>query len=58
MPTDPADPAKKAYTPPRLHKLNPEQATLFLLGHAWAGSQEAQGMLELVFPDPQNKKPE
>lgn len=43
---------KRPYSSPILRKLNPEQATLFLLGHAWDGDPEAQNLLELLFPDP------
>jgi hypothetical protein len=45
-------PGKRPYSRPIFRKRNREQATLFLLGHAWDGDPEAQKLLELVFPDP------
>jgi hypothetical protein len=50
--------AQKAYAPPLLRKLNPEQATLFLVGHAWNGDQNARDLLELCFPTPGEGKSE
>ncbi len=42
--------AKKLYAVPRLKKLNFEQASLFLVGHAWNGDPEARDLLERMFP--------
>jgi hypothetical protein len=47
---------RKGYDPLVLRKLNPEQATLFLVGHAYAGHEGAREMLELLFPEPENCK--
>jgi hypothetical protein len=47
---------KNAYAPPLLRKLNPEQATLLLVGHAWNGDQNARDLLELCFPEPGEEK--
>jgi hypothetical protein len=47
-----SDSGKQPYSRPNFRKLNCEQATLFLLGHAWDGDCEAQEILKLVFPDP------
>lgn len=49
--------AKKPYSSPELRKLNREQATLFLLGHAWEGNVDAQELLRLLFPDPNDENP-
>jgi len=43
---------KKTYSAPRLMRRNPEQATLFLVGHAWIGDTGARYLLELFFPEP------
>jgi hypothetical protein len=41
----------KAYSPPRLNKLTPEEAKLLLIGHATQGNQGAKDLLDLVYPD-------
>lgn len=51
-------PGKRRYSPPIFRKRNPEQATLFLLGHSWDGDREAQELLKLVFPDPSKENSE
>jgi hypothetical protein len=41
---------KKAYSAPQLKRLSFEQASLFLVGHAWnGGDRDARGLLELMF---------
>ena len=42
----------KAYSPPRLNKLTPEQAKLLLIGQAIQGNQGAKDLLDVLFPDP------
>jgi hypothetical protein len=39
---------RKPYERPTLRKPTPEQATLFLVGHAYIGNQGAKELLELV----------
>jgi hypothetical protein len=46
---------KKEYSPPRLTRRSREQATLFLVGHAWIGDRGARDLLELLFPEPARK---
>lgn len=43
---------KKTYSAPGLMQRNREQATLFLVGHAWIGDTGARHLLELFFPEP------
>jgi hypothetical protein len=50
-----ADTPKKTYSPPILTKRSREQATLFLVGHAWIGDRRARDLLELFFPEPDLK---
>ena len=40
-----------AYAQPILRKPTSEQATLFLVGHAYIGNRAAKELLELVFPE-------
>jgi hypothetical protein len=40
-----------AYEQPLLRKPTSEQATLFLVGHAYIGNRGAKEMLESVFPE-------
>ncbi len=40
---------KKRYTPPKLSKLTPEQASLILLGHASCGDQGAKELLDVLY---------
>lgn len=44
----------KRYSPPKLRKLNREQAALILLGQAWDGDEKAKELLEcaadVLFP--------
>ncbi len=42
----------KSYEPPMLRNLTSDQATLFLVGHAYIGNQGAHELLELLFPEP------
>jgi hypothetical protein len=49
---DPSPGKRKPYTQPILKKLTPEQATLFLVGHAYIGNPGAKELLELLFPEP------
>lgn len=46
---------KKIYSPPYLTTRSREQATLFLVGHAWVGNRAARDLLELLFPEPGHK---
>jgi len=46
---------KEKYSPPSLTKRTREQATLFLVGHAWIGNAGAWDLLELFFPAPNAK---
>jgi hypothetical protein len=48
---------KKPYSTPHLKKLNFEQASLFLTGHAWNGDAGARDLLELIFPMPVEEPP-
>ena len=48
---------KKPYIIPHLNKLNFEQASLFLTGHAWNGDASARDLLELIFPMPSEDTP-
>jgi len=48
---------EKPYSTPRLNKLNFEQASLFLTGHAWNGDADARQLLELLFPMPGEEPP-
>jgi hypothetical protein len=41
---------KKPYSAPSLNKPTFEQASLFLVGHAWNGDTDARELLELMFP--------
>jgi len=45
-----AEDSKKHYSAPQLKKLNFEQASLFLIGHAWNGDRDADNLLELMIP--------
>lgn len=49
--------SRKSYDPPILRTLRSEQATLFLVGHAYEGDQAAKEILEILFPGPVNKPP-
>jgi len=42
----------KSYERPMLRNLTLNQASLFLVGHAYIGDQGARELLELLFPDP------
>jgi len=42
---------KKKYSPPSFTKRTRQQATLFLVGHAWTGNAGAWDLLELLFPE-------
>jgi hypothetical protein len=46
---------RKEYSTPGLTKRNREQATLFLVGHAWIGDPGARDLLELFSPEPNPK---
>jgi hypothetical protein len=46
---------KKIYSSPVLTKRSREQATLFLVGHAWIGNSAARDLLKLFFPEPGQK---
>jgi hypothetical protein len=48
---------RKHYDPPFLRKLRPEQATLFLVGHAYIGHHGANEILEVLFPVATNAGP-
>jgi hypothetical protein len=41
---------KKTYSPPKLNKLTPDQATLLLTGHATCGDQGAKDLLDVLYP--------
>jgi hypothetical protein len=41
--------SRKVYDPPILGKPTREQATLFLVGHAYLGHRGAQSLLQLLF---------
>ncbi len=43
---------RKAYEAPILRKLASEQATLFLVGHAYIGHRGARELLQLLFWEP------
>jgi hypothetical protein len=43
---------RKCYERPTLRNLTSNQATLFLVGHAYIGDQGARELLELLFPEP------
>lgn len=43
---------KMPYSSPHIVMRTPQQASLFLLGHAWIGNQGARDLLELLFPEP------
>jgi hypothetical protein len=45
-----AEDSKKHYSAPQLKKLNFEQASLFLIGHAWNGDSDANHLLDLISP--------
>jgi len=42
---------KKTCSAPSLMERSREQATLFLVGHAWIGDTGARRLLELFFPE-------
>ena len=44
--------AENAYSAPDLTRRSREQATLFLVGHAWIGDAGARDLLDLLFLDP------
>jgi hypothetical protein len=46
----------KPYQPPTFRRPTLDQATLFLVGHAYVGDQGAMQLLELIFPDPADFK--
>jgi hypothetical protein len=46
---------KKIHSSPMLTKRRREQATLFLVGHAWIGNSAARDLLKLFFPEPGQK---
>ncbi len=50
MPMQPKTAQKKPYSTPQVSSLNFEQASLFLVGHAWIGDPDARDLLELMFP--------
>jgi len=43
---------KKSYSALSLMQRSCEQATLFLVGHAWIGDTGARRLLELFLPEP------
>jgi len=43
---------RRVYDQPLLRKLTLDQATLFLVGHAYIGHQGAKVIMELLFPMP------
>ncbi len=45
---------RNRYDHPVLRKLRREEATLFLVGHAYIGHQGAREILELLFPVPRS----
>jgi|GEM_PF-6989301 len=44
--------SRKFYNPPQLRCVTWNQATLLLVGHAYAGHAGARELLELLFPEP------
>lgn len=56
MQRQPEQALRKPYSAPEVHRLNFEQASLFLLGHDWDGDPYARDLLELIFP-PQAERP-
>lgn len=46
---------KEEYSAPDLMRRSREQATLFLVGHAWIGDAGARDLLELLFLEPNPK---
>ena len=46
----PEEAPNRSYSPPQLRILNFEQASLFLVGHAWNGDPAARELLVLIFP--------
>jgi len=46
---------RKAYEAPILRKLTSEQATLFLVGHAYIGHRGARELLQLLFWEPTDR---
>ena len=47
---------KKTYSPPKLNKLTPDQATLLLTGHATCGDQGAKDLLDVLYPPPEPER--
>jgi len=43
---------RKAYDPPILRRPTREQATLFLVGHAYIGDHGARELMQLLFWEP------
>jgi hypothetical protein len=41
---------KTPYQPPQFRSVTFEQASLFLVGHAWNGDHDARDLLRLMFP--------
>jgi hypothetical protein len=48
--------SKKPYSTPRLNTPTFEQASLFLVGHAWNGDADARYLLEVLFPTQGTRK--
>ncbi len=47
---------RRVYDPPNLRKPTREQATLFLVGHAYIGHEGARELMQLLFWDPSDSK--
>jgi hypothetical protein len=47
----------RPYQKPTLKKLTPEQAKLLLIGHSSIGTEGANDLLGLIFPDPVFPRP-
>jgi hypothetical protein len=50
-----AETSPNTYSSPKLKKLTAEQAKPFLVQHANRGNQGAQNLLELLFPEPNDR---
>lgn len=50
--------SKKSYQKPTLKKLTSEQAKLLLIGHFSIGTEGANDLLDVIFPDPGHSQPE
>jgi hypothetical protein len=49
--------SKKSYQKPTLKKLTSEQAKLLLIGHFSIGTEGANDLLDVIFPDPGHSQP-